>query len=127
MLRALRIESRTVRHHARLHARDLLPLITQQMQHPGADKPRIINVSGGIGQSASLRQLSAWCGQRFGDRPVAAQKETRPFDVPWLVLDSSLAGRVWNWKPETSLEAIWTEIAGHAEKNPQWLDTTLDS
>jgi CDP-paratose 2-epimerase len=110
-----------------LHARDLLPLIARQMQNPGADKPKIINVSGGIEQSASLRQLSAWCEQRFGSRPVAAEKETRPFDVPWLVLDSSLAGRVWSWKPETPLEAVWTEIALHAEKNPQWLETTRDS
>ena len=44
-----------------LHARDLLPLITQQMQHPRPDAPRVLNVSGGLGQSASLRQLSAWC------------------------------------------------------------------
>ncbi len=109
-----------------LHARDLLPLITRQIQNPGADKPRIVNLGGGVGQSASLRQLSAWCEQRFGARTVAGEKETRPFDVPWLVLDSSLAGRVWNWAAQTSLEDIWTEIAVHAEKNPTWLDSTLD-
>ncbi len=110
-----------------LHAHDLLPLITSQMKNPGADKPRIINVSGGIEQSASLRQLSAWCEQRFGARAVAIEKETRPFDVPWLVLDSTLAERVWGWKPQKSLETIWTEIALHAEKNPRWLEATLDS
>lgn len=109
-----------------LHARDLLPLIARQMEKPDAKIPRIINVSGGLKQSASLRQLSAWCEQRFGTLEVAGEKAARPFDVPWLVLDSSLARRVWDWKPETSLEAIWSEIAEHAERNPQWLEAISD-
>jgi CDP-paratose 2-epimerase len=110
-----------------LHARDLLPLIARQIQNTGKENPRIVNVSGGIEQCASLRQLSSWCEQRFGSWPVAVEKETRPFDVPWLVLDSSLAHRVWGWKPQTSRDAIWDEIAAHAEKNPHWLGATLDS
>jgi CDP-paratose 2-epimerase len=110
-----------------LHARDLLPLIANQIQKPDAKKPRTLNVSGGLKQSASLQQLSDWCEQRFGPLPVAAEKTSRPFDVPWLVLDSSLAEKTWNWKPQTSLDSIWGEIAAHAEKNPNWLDLTLDS
>jgi CDP-paratose 2-epimerase len=109
-----------------LHARDLLPLLAQQMQKPDAKTPRIANVSGGVAQSASLRQLSEWCERRFGPLPIAADKQTRPFDVPWLVLDSSSAKDAWNWKPQISLEKIWTEIAVHAEKNPKWLDATVD-
>jgi len=109
-----------------LHARDLVPLIAQQMQKPDAKVPRIVNVSGGMAQSASLRQLSDWCGQRFGSLAVAADKTPRPFDVPWLVLDSSLAESVWKWKPQMSLESTWAEIAAHAEKNPGWLEATAD-
>ena len=109
-----------------LHARDLLPLVAQQIQSPRPDAPRVLNVSGGSSQSASLRQLSAWCAERFGPHPVAAEAKDRPFDVPWLVLDSSLAAQTWGWKPQTPLEAIWTEIAEHAEKNPDWLDATAD-
>jgi CDP-paratose 2-epimerase len=109
-----------------LHARDLIPLITQQMQKPDAKVSRIVNVSGGIEQSASLRQLSAWCEERFGKLDVAAEKTTRPFDVPWLVLDSSLVRDTWNWKPQINLRAIWNEIADHAEKNPHWLESTVD-
>ena len=109
-----------------LHARDLLPLITQQIANPRAAGRRVLNVSGGPGQSASLRQLSAWCAQRFGPHPIAAEPKNRPFDVPWLVLDSSRAAQTWNWNPQTSLEAIWTEIAQHAEQNPDWLETTAD-
>jgi CDP-paratose 2-epimerase len=109
-----------------LHARDLLPLLSAQMQKPDAKKPRIINLSGGGKQSASLRELSAWCEQRFGPRQIAAEKAARRFDVPWLVLDSSLAQRAWRWQPQTALEAIWTEIAEHAENDPSWLTVTMD-
>jgi CDP-paratose 2-epimerase len=110
-----------------LHARDLVPLVGRQLEHPDTQKPRIVNVGGGLGQSASLRELSAWCERRFGPAPVGAETATRPFDVPWLVLDSSLVRRVWNWTPRTSLESIWTEIAEHAEKHPDWLEMTADS
>ena len=108
-----------------LHARDLLPLVARQINKPRPEAPRVLNVSGGLGQSASLRQLSAWCAQRFGRSLRSPPRPTdRPFDVPWLVLDSSRAAQVWGWKPQTPLEAIWTEIAEHAERNPDWLDAT---
>ena len=109
-----------------LHARDLLPLITQQILNPRTDAARVLNVSGGLDQSASLLQLSAWCAQRFGAHPIASEPKNRPFDIPWLVLDSSRAAQAWGWKPQTTLEAIWTEIAQHAEKNPAWLDAAAD-
>ena len=110
-----------------LHARDLAPLLANQMQKPSPDAPRIANVSGGLERSASLRQLSAWCERRFGPVQVLANRENRPFDVPWLVLDSTLAQRVWGWKPQTSLEPIWAEIADHAEQHPDWLELADDS
>jgi CDP-paratose 2-epimerase len=109
-----------------LHARDLLPLVAQQITKPRPDAPRVLNLGGGLAQSASLRQLSAWCAERFGSHAVKADAKGRPFDVPWLVLDSSRAGQVWDWKPQTPLETIWTEIADHAEKHPDWLDATAD-
>lgn len=110
-----------------LHARDLVPLLAKQMRQPGKDAPRIVNVSGGLKQSASLRELSAWCENKFGQGKISGSSETRPFDVPWLVLDSSLAKKVWDWSPQTSLEAVWDEIAEHAEANPRWLEVTADA
>jgi CDP-paratose 2-epimerase len=109
-----------------LHAQDLLPLVSKQIQKPTQSAPRILNVSGGIEQSASLRELSAWCEHRFGAGDISAQPENRKFDVPWLVLDSSQALRYWDWKPQTSLEATWSEIAIHGERNPHWLDLAND-
>jgi CDP-paratose 2-epimerase len=105
-----------------LHARDLAPLLLRQIEAGAADAPRMVNVSGGVANSASLRQLSDWCGQRFGPHSVAVEKAARPFDIPWLILDSGRARQAWEWEPQTRLEAVWEEIATHAEQHPHWLD-----
>jgi len=70
----------------------------------------------------SLTQLTDWCNARFGRHAVAADANPRPFDIPWIVLDSTLASRQWNWQPKISLENILDEIARHAELNPNWLE-----
>ncbi|MDX2188159.1 MAG: NAD-dependent epimerase/dehydratase family protein [Opitutaceae bacterium] len=104
-----------------LHPRDLAPLLDKQFQAGKAATP-IINCSGGIGSARSLRQLSEWCAQRWGQFEIAADSTPRPFDLPWVVLDSSRALSAWGWAPTTSVEKILEEIAEHAEANPSWLD-----
>lgn len=107
-----------------LHPDDLVPVLkTQMLDHP-TDRPRIVNFGGGIPNSKSLRQLSAWCIDRFGPHEVATDPQPRPFDVPWLIMDSSLAEESWNWSPQTGIETTLEEIANHAEKHPDWLDIT---
>lgn len=103
------------------HPRDLLPLLEKQFAIPDSDKPRIINLGGGPENAMSLAQLSRWCEARFGAHPVASDATPRPFDVPWLVLDSRLAEKTWQWRPTTKLETILDEIAQHAEAHPDWL------
>jgi CDP-paratose 2-epimerase len=110
-----------------LHARDLLPLVLAQLESPNRAVARVLNASGGLANSASLLQLSAWCEQRFGRHSVAAEPATRPFDVPWLVLDATQAAQAWNWRPRTTLETVWTEIADHADQHPDWLDQVAGS
>ena len=70
----------------------------------------------------SLSQLSAWCESRFGARKVSAESDTRTFDVPWLILDSARAEQCWKWKPATGITEVLSEIAEHAEQNPDWLE-----
>jgi len=106
------------------HPSDLLPALRKQLGGADADKSRIVNFGGGKENSMSLAQLSKWCAERFGPHEVASDAEPRPFDVPWLVLDSRLAERTWNWRPAIPLEAILQEIAEHAEANPRWLETS---
>ena len=104
-----------------LHPRDLIPLLVLQMKERASEKPRIVNLAGGKANTMSLAQLSAWCAARFGRREIGIDATPRPFDLPWVVLDSSRASRVWNWKPETKLDTILDEIGTHAEANPNWL------
>jgi CDP-paratose 2-epimerase len=105
-----------------LHPRDLIPLFKKQTA-PGAKAlVRLFNLGGGLGNAMSLAQLSAWCADRFGAHTVAADPETRRFDVPWLVMDSSRAREHWGWRPQIPLKAILEEIALHAEQHPHWLE-----
>jgi CDP-paratose 2-epimerase len=106
-----------------LHPADLVPLIDRQIA-AGLDtsRPRVINAAGGIASARSLRQISEWCAARFGPHDVHAHAETRPFDVPWLVLDADRAAATWHWSPEVGVEAIFEEIAAHAERHANWLE-----
>lgn len=106
-----------------LHPRDLLPVLAQQFTAPKLTvADRVANFSGGADSAMSLRQLSDWCAQRFGPHTVVQDGTPRPFDIPWIVLDHARATTIWGWKPATPTAKILEEIAGHAEKNPGWLD-----
>jgi CDP-paratose 2-epimerase len=105
-----------------LHPRDLVSLLVKQMGTAAGKRPRIVNVSGGAKSAMSLAQLSDWCGQRFGPGKVQPDRAPRRFDIPWLVLNSALASKIWKWQPETPVESILDEIARHAESHPDWLD-----
>lgn len=106
-----------------LHPRDIVPLLAKQFAaKKSAGHTRIVNLSGGVESSMSLAQLSDWCAARFGPHQVQADGSSRPFDIPWMVLNAALARKLWDWQPQTPLEKILDEIAAHAEKHPDWLD-----
>ena len=105
-----------------LHPADLIPLLNRQLAAARNSLPRIVNIGGGTRSMISLRQLSEWCRERLGKHEVTACLETRAFDVPWLVLDASLAARLWGWNPSRATADILEEIAQHAEQNPDWLN-----
>ena len=105
-----------------LHPRDLVPVLLAQMENGGREKSRVQNFSGGAANAMSLAQLTDWCDARFGQHAVTSDANPRPFDIPWMVLDSSLAAKQWNWQPQFSLEKVLDEIARHAEQNPNWLE-----
>lgn len=108
-----------------LHPLDLFRLVDQQMQTtPNATEDRIWNVSGGAVSARSLAQLSDWCRDRWGACQVEHATIDRPFDVPWMVLDSSLANQRWNWRAEIATETILEEIAEFAEQHPEWLSVS---
>ncbi len=108
-----------------LHPRDLVPALESQFAAPrlSADD-RVANFAGGAASAMSLRQLSDWCGERFGPHEVASDPTPRTFDIPWMVLDASKAGRLWNWRPSTSRGEVLAAIAEHARSQDEWLEVS---
>ncbi len=106
-----------------LHPRDLVPVLEKQLAAPKlAAGDRVANFSGGAASAMSLRQVSDWCTRRFGAHKIGVDATPRPFDLPWVVLDSGKAAKLWKWKPTTTTEAILDEIALHAGAHPEWLE-----
>lgn len=105
-----------------LHPADLAPLVLTQFDAQTPTPRRIVNVSGGLASARSLRQLSDWCTERFGIHDVGSHPGPRPFDIPWMVLDSAAAARAWAWTPRRPVDAILEELAVWAEARPDWLD-----
>jgi CDP-paratose 2-epimerase len=104
-----------------LHPNDLLQLLAKQIQTSSKTIPPICNLGGGPTNAMSLKQLTSWCNDRFGTHQIESARETRPFDLPWVAMDTKLAQAHWNWKPQAPLDTILREIANHADDNPNWL------
>ncbi|MGI9073983.1 MAG: NAD-dependent epimerase/dehydratase family protein [Bryobacteraceae bacterium] len=102
------------------HPEDLADLVTAQMRR---DPPQdaIYNAGGGASNAMSLAQLTRWCDDRFGKHAPESDLQPRPYDIPWLVMDSTRVAREFGWAPKRSLPSILDEIAVHVRNNPDWL------
>ena len=105
-----------------LHPDDLADLLLSQLAAARGREPELVNVSGGSVSGTSLAELSAWCAERLGPHDVGVSHESRPYDLPWVVLDHAAATSRHGWKPARSVEQIFEEIADHAQRHPGWLD-----
>jgi CDP-paratose 2-epimerase len=105
-----------------LHPWDLGELIWKQMKSPDRQVERVQNVGGGVASAMSLAQLSSWCAKRLGKHTVGHDSASRPYDVPWMVLDPTRAERQWDWQPTLRIAQILEEIAQHAEAHAEWLE-----
>jgi CDP-paratose 2-epimerase len=105
-----------------LHPRDLAVLLDLQMRQERSGGQRIYTAGGGSGNTMSLAQLTAWCDARFGAHPVSGDRNERPYDIPWIVMDNTGCERHFGWQPDTPMPALLEEIALHAEANPDWLE-----
>lgn len=109
-----------------LHPQDLAPLLSKQFGHHGRSETRVFNFGGGPANSFSLLQLSRWCAERFGEHKIEADVSPRPFDISWMVMDSTCASTFWNWHPQTKMTEIFGEVARHAQEHENWLDLSAD-
>jgi CDP-paratose 2-epimerase len=102
-----------------LHPSDLAELICLQIrQDPPPDS--VYNIGGGAANSMSIAQLTKWCDERFGRLQPKAAASSRPFDIPWMVMDYTRAAQEFGWAPRRPLDSILNEIAVHACEHPEW-------
>jgi CDP-paratose 2-epimerase len=103
------------------HPDDLADLLVRQMQQTPPEEP-VFNAGGGLANSMSLAQLNAWCDDRFGRHEPQPDSRPRPFDIPWLVMDSERTTNQFDWRPQRSLFSILEEIEAHVRQHPDWLE-----
>lgn len=104
------------------HPRDLAALLVRQMRTVRRGGERIYVAGGGPRNAMSLAQLTAWCDDRFGRHAPASDPRSRPYDIPWVIMDSSEAGAEFGWRIETPLPELLDGIARHAGEHPDWLE-----
>lgn len=102
------------------HPADLAALIAIQLQRDPPPDP-VFHAAGGLSNSMSLAQLTAWCDHRFSQHAPRSDPRPRPFDIPWMVMDTARARTELAWTPQRSLLSILDEIAQHVDANPTWL------
>src|SRR6202167_3811003 len=106
------------------HPRDLTSLADVQLNCTRSGGQRIYCAGGGRSNAISLAQLTAWCDQHFGPFAPTADPNPRPYDIPWVVMDSGDAERDFGWRVEFPLTSILEEIGEHAANHPDWLETS---
>ena len=88
-------------------ADDIADLVMRQMKDPERDVRRVINIGGGLEGSLSLREMTKLCTDCFGYQlDIVSIKETRPYDIPYYITDTSLAQQSWGWRPSHTAEEI---------------------
>jgi CDP-paratose 2-epimerase len=104
------------------HPRDLAALLDAQMARGRSRGQRLYVAGGGPANAMSLAQLNAWCDARLGAHQAQADPRERPYDIPWMVMDSRDAATDFGWAPRITLTELLEGIAAHAERNPDWLE-----
>jgi CDP-paratose 2-epimerase len=103
------------------HPDDLAGLLWRQMHANQSGGERLFNVGGGIRNSLSLAELTEICDDHFGPHAPQADGRERPFDLPWIVMDSRQARERFGWAPQRQLTSILEEITTHTSAHPEWL------
>jgi CDP-paratose 2-epimerase len=104
------------------HPRDLAALLHAQIRTERRAGQRIYAAGGGLDSALSLAQLTAWCDARFEPHAPQPDPRPRPYDLPWVIMDSADAARDFQWRREVTLEDLLQEIAAHAEQHSDWLE-----
>ena len=105
-----------------LHVDDLYDLLVRQLADLERNSAQgFYNVGGGMENSISLCELTAFCQEISGKRlEISRVAETRDADVPYYVSDCSVVTGVTGWKPQrklrTVLEDVWRWLVDNRDQ-----------
>jgi CDP-paratose 2-epimerase len=96
---------------------DINRLVELEIQKIDRCAGRVFNVGGGPGITLSLREMTAWCEQRFGKTvPVNILPTPRKADHVVYISDTTSAEHVLGWRPTTTLDRGLEEIVTWVEQ-----------
>ena len=94
-----------------LHIRDLYDLLKRQIDQLSTISGIIFNVGGGMAQTVSLLELTAWCEKITGNTiDIVKIPETRIADIPYFVNDCRKVHSITGWQPSENIESILIDI-----------------
>lgn len=101
-----------------LHIDDLLELVVYEIDHFDELDGETFNVGGGLGISASLRELTALCQEITGNTiDIGSEAEDRPGDIRLYITDNARVSGRCGWKPKRDVKTILTDIVAWLEEN----------
>jgi len=94
-----------------LHIDDLSDLIALQVAALHDLSGSTFNVGGGSERSLSLVELTERCRELTGrSLSIASESDTRPGDLPWVVMDQRALTYRTGWTPQRGLDTLLKEL-----------------
>lgn len=101
-----------------LHIDDVFNVILQQLKIFPDISGRILNISGGLNNSISLRELTGLCADLTGKKlNVKSDKNNRPNDVIYYIGDSTAIRKILNWQPKKDIHTVLADTYGWMREN----------
>jgi CDP-paratose 2-epimerase len=110
-----------------LHVNDLLELIDIQIHQIEKFTGKIYNAGGGLSSSVSLLEMTAICEKITGNKIlIDAEIQNRPADLRIFITDNTKIENEIGWKPQHSVENIFSDIYTWIKKNEVQLKPILN-
>ncbi|MGH7988896.1 MAG: NAD-dependent epimerase/dehydratase family protein [Limisphaerales bacterium] len=101
-----------------LHVDDLCDLIVEQIQDFESWDGWLGNVTGGLSNSASLRELTVLCQEVTGQTiPIRFEQENRPFDLRIFIGDCAKLFDRTSWRPKRNIRSVLQDIHSWVKKS----------
>lgn len=109
-----------------LHIDDLVRLIDRQIHETEKFHGKIYNAGGGLENSASLQEMTKICEELSGNKiEIASELQNRPADLRIYITDNSKITNETGWKPEKTIQTIFSDIYNWINQNENDLKAIL--